>query len=170
MNIDCMAWHQNPVLELGLEDAQAGTHIGFYIGWLAEKDLLAAHHMQAHVEALRRFKNRQVTGRDLLIEVLHEGFSEDDLNAEAALFTEQYYDSSGLYFKDYLEVFGIEVDQFYTVAHSWEHFDRIAAKLERRFQTWQLQRSKELSHESTGLWCHAAAVDVAQRTADPQPV
>lgn len=170
MNIDCMAWHQNPVLEQGLDDAQAGTHIGFYIGWLVERDLLAIHHMQAHAEALQRFKRRQVTGRDILIEVLHEGFSEDDLNADALVFTEQYYDSSGLFFKDYLEVFAIEVNQFYAVEHSWNHFDRIAAQLDQRFQAWQSQRSREFSHESTGLRCHAATVHVAQRTSNPQPV
>ncbi len=108
-----------------------GTHIGFYLTWLAMQSMLAEG-LAPHAEAVRQ---RKLTGRELLMANCDDKLLDDDLNARGNAFTRVYYPSR--FHADYARVFGIAEhppEAFFQVEDSWANYDRLAAVLDARLR------------------------------------
>lgn len=108
-----------------------GTHIGFYLTWLAMQSMVSDS-LAPHAEAVRQ---RKMTGRDLLMAKCDDKLLDSDLNARGNAFTQGYYDTD--FFTDYMRVFGIPEDPeeaFFQVEDTWENYDRLAAVLDTRLR------------------------------------
>jgi hypothetical protein len=109
-----------------------GTHIGFYVTWLAMQSMLAAN-LAPQAEAIRQ---RKLTGRELLMAKCDDKLLDSDLNARGNAFTLSYY-SPTRFHADYARVFGIAEDPpeaFFQVEDSWANYDRLAAVLDARLR------------------------------------
>lgn len=139
MAIDRMDWHSDSALEQGLNEESAATHIGMYLAWIIEHELVGEFHLEESAAALQQLKDRQISGRDFLIELCDEKFWEEDLNPEGLAFTQAYYENDADYFNDYIEVLAQDLPSLYHVENSWDNYERIAQRINQRYQDWKLK-------------------------------
>lgn len=114
----------------GMERA-CGTHIGFYLAWLATQSMLSDW-LAPHAEAVRQ---RKMTGRDLLMAKCDDKLTDSDLNARGNAFTQAYYPDR--FWVDYARVFDIPEDPqeaLFQVEDTWANYDRLAAVLDARLR------------------------------------
>ena len=72
MAIDRIDWHADSAIEEGLDWDNAGTHIGIYLAWIVQNNLVGEIHLEESAEELQLLKDRKITGRDYLIELCDE--------------------------------------------------------------------------------------------------
>ena len=143
MAIDRIDWHADSAIEEGLGWDNAGTHIGIYLAWIVQNNLVGEIHLEESAEELQLLKDRKITGRDYLIELCDEKFWEEDLNAEGLAFTQYYYEGDAIYFGDYEEVLAQHAAGIYHVKNTWENYDVMAKTIDERYQAWKLSKSIE---------------------------
>ena len=139
-SIDRMDWHYGGDFPEGLPTENGGTHIGMYLAWVINNDLIGEMHLEDASESILAVKNRQITGRDFLIQECDEKFWNDDLNEEGLAFTNYYYsDDSGmkLYIQDYEQILSNEVESTYYVEGTWNNYDKIARVIDIRYKEWK---------------------------------
>ena len=139
-SIDRMDWHYGGDFPEGLPTENGGTHIGMYLAWVINNDLIGEMHVEDASESILAVKNRQITGRDFLIQECDEKFWNDDLNEEGLAFTNYYYsDDSGmkLYIQDYEQILSNEVESTYYVEDTWNNYDKIARVIDIRYKEWK---------------------------------
>ena len=124
-----------------LPKGHAATHIGMFLAWAAQNDLLNDYHRQYSAELLARLRQRNLTGRQFFEAACKEQFAEKDLNVEGNAFAEYYYrlpdGERGLYFDDYKKALAAGLPSFWHVADTWQNFDRLAPVISRRFAEWK---------------------------------
>ncbi|MBT9487124.1 MAG: hypothetical protein IV093_06395 [Rubrivivax sp.] len=138
---DAAAYRRNFKTALPDPLAASATHIGFYLAWALHRGLAAPAVSAAGAAVLAR----QASGGALLLAQCDGQLGAAALNDQGNAFTRSYYLKH--YFKDYRQVFGIESlanDNFCRVPDTWDHFDRIAARLDERWQAWSLPDKKAL--------------------------
>lgn len=126
--------------------AEAGaTHIGMYLAWAITRGLEGALHRGESQTALDAVRERRMTGREFLLLVCDGKFREAELNILGNAFTRSYYgaDQPTSYFVDYDACLGANLPSLYHVADTWENFDRIAARVDQRFEEWRRGRGLE---------------------------
>ncbi len=138
-SIDRMDWHYGGDFPENLPAEDGGTHIGMYLTWIIDNNLIGEMHLINSADEINKVKRREMTGRDFLIEMCDEKFWDDDLNEEGIAFTKYYYDfdSAVNYVNDYLEILGQEVESLYEVENSWENYEKLKLKLDSRFNEWK---------------------------------
>ncbi|HQU82569.1 MAG TPA: hypothetical protein PKY59_05580 [Pyrinomonadaceae bacterium] len=139
MAIDRMDWHYGNDFPDDLPEENGGTHIGIYLAWIINNNLQGELHNDESAEALQKIKNREITGRDFLIEECDEKFWDEDLNEEGLAFTEFYY--CEIYFEDYAEVLENDLPSIYHAENTWENYDKVALVIDRRFKEWKGKNS-----------------------------
>lgn len=120
-----------------------GTHIGMYLAWIINNDLIGEHHIGESFEAIAKVKDRKITGRDFLINKCDSKFFEEDVSEKGMAFTEYYYgvgSESHQYLLDYAEMFIKEPMNFYEVVDSWENYEKIRSVIDERYRSWQTVR------------------------------
>ena len=127
--------------EQPLPKGHAATHIGMFLAWAVFNSLENDWHRQHSAELLARLRRREITGRQLFEAACKEQFAEKDLNVEGNEFAEYYYRDAagerGLYFDDYKKTLAKGLPSFWHVADTWENYDKLAAVITGRFQTWK---------------------------------
>ena len=139
-SIDRMDWHYGGDFPEGLPTENGGTHIGMYLAWIINNDLIGEMHLEDAPESILAVKNRQITGRDFLIQECDEKFWNDDWNEEGLAFTNHYYsDDSGMkqYIQDYEQILSNDVASTYHVEDTWDNYDKVARVLDIRFKEWK---------------------------------
>lgn len=139
-SIDRMDWHYGGDFPEGLPTENGGTHIGMYLAWIINNDLIGEMHLEDAQESILAVKNRQITGRDFLIKECDEKFWNDDLNEEGLAFTKYYYsDDSGMkqYIQDYEQILSNNVESTYHVEDTWDNYDKVARVLDIRYKEWK---------------------------------
>ncbi|MBO2009447.1 hypothetical protein [Hymenobacter negativus] len=142
MAIDRADWHHGGDFPNDLPDENGGTHIGMYLAWIINNYLEGEihHEDEASEQLLTQVRNREITGRDFLSQACDEKFWESDLNAEGLAFTQQYYVTQGsgpTYFEDYIAALAEELPSIYHVKDTWENYDILSKRLDRRFREWK---------------------------------
>lgn len=140
MSIDRMDWHYGGDFPENLPVENGGTHIGMYLAWVINNELINETHLNEDDESLDRVKKREMTGRDFLINVCDEKFSEGDLNEEGLKFTRYYYsDERDMkeYIVDYLKVLAADLESVYHVDDTWENYDKICKVIDVRYREWK---------------------------------
>lgn len=131
---DAETWLLNCETEIPDIEQASGTHIGFYLAWLVN-NALVSDWLSAHAESVRQ---RTASGRTLLFDRCDGKLMADDLSERGNRFTRDYYQSR--YFKDYQEALGLDPDDpeaTFTVEDSWLNYEKVAQRLDTRFQEWQ---------------------------------
>ena len=133
--------HDYSTEEDPLPKGHAATHIGMFLAWAAQRDLLNDFHQQHSPDLVGKLRARQITGRQFFDAACKEQFAEKDLNVEGNAFAEFYYrdiaGERGPYFADYKKVLTAGLPSFWHVADTWENYDKLAAVITRRYEAWK---------------------------------
>src|SRR5687768_4980779 len=93
-NIDRADWHYGGQYPKDLPTENGGTHIGVYLAWVLNRDLGSEELKEYVAPQLSAFRQREITGRDLLFTELDEKFFSSLLSDEGRAFTAEYYESN----------------------------------------------------------------------------
>jgi hypothetical protein len=142
---DDASWHFDGDFPEDLPLEAGGTHIGMFLAWAIERDLVRSLHSRAD-----SVKRREETGRDYLMLACDGQLTESDLSELGNAFAREYYkdsekDREGQYFEDYKSMLAQELPSFYHVEDSWENFDRLKPMLNARFEEWRAKRERSNS-------------------------
>ncbi|HEX3167846.1 MAG TPA: hypothetical protein VHQ93_16365 [Chitinophagaceae bacterium] len=142
-SIDKIDWHSGGNFPDDLPPENGGTHIGMFLTWIIDNDLLGEWHLENSMSSIQAVKSRQMTGRDFLIEECDAKFWDEDLNKEGLEFTKYYYDDEkmNLYINDYEELLGDELETLYHVENSWSNYDRLRKRIDERYLDWKIKIS-----------------------------
>lgn len=141
-SIDRIDWHSGGDFPDNLPEINGGTHIGMFIAWIINNNMIGQMHREDSAEAIQKVLSREMTGRDFLVGACDEKFWEDDLNEEGLAFTTYYYqtDSAGAfknYVDDYCSVLGQALDSIYEVEDTWENYDKLRPLIDKKYADWK---------------------------------
>ncbi|CAA9195920.1 DUF7832 domain-containing protein [Flavobacterium collinsii] len=148
---DDASWHYGGDYPDGLPDENASTHIGMFLTWCIDHDLLSEEHLEGSEEEIDAVKNRELTGAEFLISNCDEKFTQYDLNDIGNAFAKAYYEDEsnfakkfGAYCDDYAKHFdkeaekkGFEYESFYHVENTWENYNSLKPIIDSRFEQWE---------------------------------
>lgn len=148
---DDASWHYGGDFPEDLPDESGATHIGMFVAWCVDNNLISEERFEEDEEGIADVKNRIMTGREYLIEYLDGVLIEDDLNDIGNRFASDYYDEKstfsnkiGNYHSDYSQVFTKENTEInveksiYYVEDNWTNYILIKPIINRRFKEWQI--------------------------------
>jgi hypothetical protein len=121
-----------------LPNEAGATHIGMFMAWAIIHNLVSEDFQEEAAEEIEKVKSREITGRDLVVDVCDCKLLDEELNEEGNEFATWYYETK--YIKDYYQVFEITGDttvKFCSVEDKWENFDKLAPVLDKRFDEWK---------------------------------
>lgn len=140
MTYDKINWHygKNFPKELSFEDG--GTHIGMFLAWIINNDLVGLLHIEKSKESIKKVKNREMTGTQFLIKECDSQFWSEDLNKEGNDFSKFYYANEngyGQYIDDYSIVFN-KYETLYHVRDDWKNYDLIEPVITKKYNEWKM--------------------------------
>lgn len=141
-NIDRIDWHQTEDFPENVPLENGGTHIGMYLNWIIENNLIGEIHLTQSASLLENVKDKKINGRDFLIKCCDGKFWAEDLNEIGLKFTEDYY-SSDKYFGDYANTLDSNKDSIYEYENSWENYEKIRLVIDKRFKDWRKKNNKK---------------------------
>lgn len=141
-SIDRADWHYGNDFPKNLPEENSGTHIGMYLNWIIDNELIGEFHLTESIDGIERVKSREITGRDFLFDYCDGKFWNEELNETGLEFTENYY-SSDKYFGDYAKVLANELDSIYEVKDNRQNYSLIKEKLDQRFSKWNSRKNKK---------------------------
>ena len=135
-SIDRIDWHQTENYPKHIPLENAGTHIGMYLNWVIENNLIGEIHLQESTEAIEDVKAKKITGREFLINYCDGKLWEQDLNEVGIEFTKDYY-LSDKYFEDYAEALDSNEESIFEYENSWENYRKLKLVIDKRFEDWK---------------------------------
>jgi hypothetical protein len=136
---DDMKWHAGGEFPPELPPQSAATHIGMFLGWAIDRGFEGELLDEQFPEVLRRFRQRQATGREALLVCCDGKLIDDFLNNEGNAFARAYYETD-MYVDDYADVLGDDVPTLFHVEDDWANYARIKERLDRRYAEWKSGR------------------------------
>lgn len=143
--IDKIDWHSGGDFPEELPYENGGTHIGFYIQWIIENDLIGEFLKDESDEALKSVLNNSITGRDFLIDYCDGKFWDECLNQKGLEFTNYYYEESDSDY-NYLDEYSSMFDEYETIYHienSNENYLRIKERIDEVYNWWVYENQSE---------------------------
>lgn len=141
-SIDRADWHYGNDFPQHLPEDNGGTHIGMYLNWLIDKNLISEFHLTESKDGIEKVKSGEITGRDFLFDYCDGKFWNQELNEIGLEFTESYY-STDKYFGDYANVLASRLDSIYEVENSQQNYNLIKEILDKRFTKWSSRKKKK---------------------------
>jgi hypothetical protein len=141
--IDRADWHYKGDFPGNLPKENGGTHIGMYLNWIIDNDLIGEALREDAAEGIQSVKSGKITGRDFLFQYCDEKFPEDFLNEEGLEFTQRYYKRLGTYMYDYQDVLGKKYDSLYEIPDTRQNYELIAGKITKEFEKWKSRKVKK---------------------------
>ncbi len=153
---DDVSWHYGGEFPKGLPEKNGATHIGMFLKWCVENNLLSEELEEDAEEEINRIKEQKITGAEFLLNVCDEKFTSNDLNEIGNQFAEDYYEDDtdfgvkyNSYANDYSELFdkkakekGFEYESFYHIEDSNENYEILKPILDERFIEWKKYKGK----------------------------
>lgn len=139
MTYDRIDWHTNGNFPKDLPFENGGTHIGMFITWVINNNLISEFHLEKSIESIKKVKTQQMTGTEFLIKECDTKFWEEDLNSEGNSFSKFYYannDDYGEYIDDYSKVFN-EYETLYSVEDTWGNYSKIEPIITKKYSDWK---------------------------------
>jgi hypothetical protein len=147
-------WHYGGDYPEDLPDENAATHIGMFLAWCMENNLVSEELIEQSAEAIERVKKHELTGAEFLIEECDEKFWSSDLSDEGNAFAGDYYEDGTefskkfhSYMEDYCDAFnqkaekeGFEYPSVYHVENNWENYAIVKKFLDRQYSQWKNSR------------------------------
>ena len=154
---DDASWHYGGDFPDDLPEENGATHIGMFLTWCIDNDLLSEEQIEDSEDEIESVKNRKMTGAEFLIDICDEKFTDYDLNDIGNEFATDYYEDGTKfskkhknYFGDYAESFDIKVidnnldqDSLYRIENSWTNYDLIKSRIDKRFSEWKEFKAKK---------------------------
>ena len=154
---DDASWHYGGDFPDDLPEENGATHIGMFLTWCIDNDLLSEEQIEDSEDEIESVKNRKMTGAEFLIDICDEKFTDYDLNDIGNEFATDYYEDGTKfskkhknYFGDYAEIFDIRVidnnldqDSLYRIENSWTNYDLIKSRIDKRFSEWKEFKAKK---------------------------
>ena len=148
---DDASWHYGGDYPTDLPPENGGIHIGIFLTWCIETNLLSEFQLEESKEDVNLVLNRKLTGTEFLMRNCDEKFTDEDLNDLGNSFAVDYYEDEGefskkgiSYLSDYqyaVELLhremGTEMKSFYHVEDSWDFYEGIKIILNQRFEQWK---------------------------------
>lgn len=147
---DDASWHHGGDFPADLPQENGATHIGMFLAWCINNDLVSEYCIEDFAEEVEQVKNRQLTGADFLIDLCDEKFTDEDLNELGNQFATDYYDyddkkptkfakAHANYLDDYAKLLnnGSLENDIYRIENSWENYDLLKPTLDQRFTEWK---------------------------------
>lgn len=134
MKYDDASWHYGGDFPKGLPNENGATHIGMFLSWIIERDLVSDELRAEAAAELARVKRRKMTGAKFLMTVCDEKLSSADLSPEGNRFAKAYFMKE--YLEDYADLFEPEHASLYDLADTWKNYDRLRPVLEKRYAAW----------------------------------
>jgi hypothetical protein len=139
MTYDRIDWHSGNNFPKDLPSENGGIHIGMFLAWIINNDLVGLLHIKNSKESIEKVKNRKMTGKEFLVKECDSKLWPEDLNEEGNKFANFYYASEkdyGQYIDDYSEVFN-QYETLYHVKDNWENYDLINPVITRKYNEWK---------------------------------
>ena len=135
MKYDDVSWHTGAdEYPKHLPREAAATHTGMFIAWA----LLSGLGGELAAEDLPPLRARRITPGRFFNDQCDGKFVDEQLNAEGNGFVTAYFDlDQGGYLKDYDRVLCAGLTTAYEVADTWENFDKLKPRLDRRLDEWR---------------------------------
>ena len=154
---DDASWHYGGDFPDDLPEENGATHIGMFLTWCIDNDLLSEEQIEDSEDEIESVKNRKMTGAEFLIDICDEKFTDYDLNDIGNEFATDYYEDGTKfskkhknYFGDYAEIFDIKVidnnldqDSLYRIENSWTNYDLIKSRIDKRFSECKEFKAKK---------------------------
>lgn len=148
---DDASWHYGGDFPEDLENEAGATHIGMFITWCINNNLVSEFQMDEAGDDVQKVKDRLMTGTEFLISNCDEKFTDEDLNEVGNQFANAYYNedtqfakSFAPYLQDYSHCFEQRAidnkkafKSVYHVKDSWENYALIEAVIDKRFGEWK---------------------------------
>jgi hypothetical protein len=149
---DDASWHYGGDFPKDLPEINGAIHIGMFLAWCIDNDLLSKEQYEDNPESIQEVKNRTLTGAEFLMDACDEKFTDEDLNTKGDKFAKAYYQFGNSraskfsknyadYMSDYSEFMTEKYpteDDFYTVENSWENYYSLKTIIDQRFKEWQV--------------------------------
>ena len=153
---DDASWHYGGEFPDELPTENGATHIGMFINWCIDNDLLSEFQLEENTKDIERVKQRNLTGAEFLIDNCDEKFTDEDLNDLGNEFAIDYFENEtefgkkfANYLDDYSEVFdqkaeklGFEYETLYHIENTFENYETLKPKIDKRFEEWKKYRNK----------------------------
>jgi hypothetical protein len=152
-SIDRADWHYGGNFPENLPTENGGTHIGFYLNWIIDNNLIGELHRQDSKDGLEKVLNKTINGRDFLFEYCDEKIWDECFNEIGLEFTYYYYkesDSNYNFLDDYLELLGMEYDSLYEVPYTEENYKKMANRIDEVYSLWL--KTKQPKSKSWMFW------------------
>lgn len=139
-SIDKMEWHYGGNYPKKIPIENSGTHMGMFLTWIIDNDLIGEIHLYNSIEDLEKVKNKLLTGRDFLIKNCREKLCDEDLNEVGNDFAKYYYSiksqNAVSYFEDYTDLLVVGDMDIYEVKNTWGNYDKLKNRISARFIEW----------------------------------
>ena len=150
---DDASWHYEGDYPSDLTEIHASTHIGMFVQWCIENDLISTFLQQEFPHGIEQVKSNTLTGAAFLHHHCDGKFTDEDLNALGNAFAADYYNESDFgedvanYIDDYLDVFdenaenkGWVYETLYHIEDTPANYQLLKPVIDERFQQWKLYR------------------------------
>jgi hypothetical protein len=145
-SIDRIDWHSGGDFPDNLPEVNGGTHIGMYLTWIINNNLIGQMHRDDSADAIQKVLSRQMTGRDFLVDMCDEKFWDEDLNEEGIAFTNYYYQADSTdtfknFVDDYCDVLAQDVESIYEIEDTWENYDKLKPLIDKKYSDWKKSKT-----------------------------
>lgn len=145
-SIDRIDWHSGGDFPDNLPEVNGGTHIGMYLTWIIQNNLIGQMHRDDSAEAIQKVLSRQMTGRDFLVDMCDEKFWDEDLNEEGIAFTNYYYQADSTdtfknYVDDYCEALAQDVESIFEIEDTWANYDKLKPLIDKKYSDWKKSKT-----------------------------
>lgn len=145
MKYDDASWHYEGDFPADLPNENGATHIGMFLAWCIENDLISDWLREEAEEEIQQMKEGKLSGADFLISVCDEKLLDEDLSEIGNAFAQDYYEDDtdfaekfASYTDDYINTLDQEeLESFYEVENTPENYQLLKKVIDKRFQDWK---------------------------------
>ena len=135
---DAASWHyESDEYPQDLPPDAAFTHLGMYLGWAIERDMISDTLKKHFADVIKNFRRREVLPSELFRTCCIDEFTREHLNDPGNAFTKKYYNPGWKYYyhTDFHTLSCNEISGFY-MPDTWENYERVKALIDKRYEEW----------------------------------
>lgn len=134
---DDASWHFDGDFPEESPIEYGGTHIALFLKWCLQKGWASDELLELASENVQKVIDGMLSATEFLFEFCDGKLIDTDLSPQGNEFARDYYGNRGLYFGDYVELFG---ELMYSKPESDHDFARLSEMMEQRFLSGNLTK------------------------------